>query len=57
VGYGKGYYDRFLKRCRTDCLKVGLSYFGPVETIPEAHDADIPLDCCITPEVIQTFNN
>ena len=26
VGYGKGYYDRFLKKCRKDCIKVGFSY-------------------------------
>jgi 5-formyltetrahydrofolate cyclo-ligase len=25
VGYGKGYYDRFLKRCRRDCMKIGFS--------------------------------
>ena len=35
VGYGKGFYDRFLKRCRPDCLKIGLSYFEPVDKIDE----------------------
>jgi 5-formyltetrahydrofolate cyclo-ligase len=24
VGYGKGFYDRYLKECRDDCLKIGL---------------------------------
>ncbi|HKP68681.1 MAG TPA: 5-formyltetrahydrofolate cyclo-ligase, partial [Pyrinomonadaceae bacterium] len=27
VGYGKGFYDRFLAKCREDCVKVGLCYF------------------------------
>ena len=27
VGYGKGFYDKFLSECRADCLKIGLSLF------------------------------
>ncbi len=50
VGYGKGFYDKFLSECRPDCLKVGLSYFPPVETIDDTGDHDIPLDIYITPE-------
>ena len=30
VGYGKGFYDKFLVECRADCLKIGLNYFAPV---------------------------
>lgn len=52
VGYGKGFYDRLLKNCRTDCRKIGLSYFSPVESIGDAQDFDIPLNFCITPEGI-----
>ena len=52
VGYGKGFYDKFLSRCRPDCLKVGLSLFPPVETIDDLDDYDIPLDICIMPERI-----
>lgn len=50
VGYGKGFYDRFLHRCKADCLKVGLSYFEPVEEISDVHAGDVRLDLCITPE-------
>jgi 5-formyltetrahydrofolate cyclo-ligase len=50
VGYGKGYYDRFLDRCRPDCLKVGLSYFPPVEAIDDIHAGDVALDLCVTPD-------
>lgn len=52
VGYGKGYYDKFLKNCRPDCRKIGLSYFAPVEKIEGLHDFDVKLDFCVTPEGI-----
>ncbi|MCU0239778.1 MAG: 5-formyltetrahydrofolate cyclo-ligase, partial [Pyrinomonadaceae bacterium] len=29
VGYGKGFYDKFLSQCRKDCLKIGVSFFEP----------------------------
>lgn len=49
VGYGKGFYDRFLRTCRSDCLKVGLSIFPPVEEIADVDDHDTVLDSVITP--------
>lgn len=49
VGYGKGMYDRFLNKCRAECVKVGLSYFPPVERIGDLDEYDIPLDLVITP--------
>lgn len=49
VGYGKGYYDRFLATCRPDCLKIGLSLFGPVEQIDDIELTDVRLDGCIIP--------
>lgn len=55
VGFGKGYYDRYLSRCRPDCLKVGLSYFEPVERIEDADEFDVPLDFCITPQQVYVF--
>jgi 5-formyltetrahydrofolate cyclo-ligase len=48
VGYGKGFYDRFLRKCRSDCVKIGLSYFQPVDEISGTHDGDITLDYAIT---------
>lgn len=40
LGYGGGYFDRFVHLLRPDCLKVALIYaFQLVETLPaEAHD-------------------
>jgi 5-formyltetrahydrofolate cyclo-ligase len=55
VGYGKGFYDRFLKQCRPDCLKVGLSYFDPIDTITDANEFDVPLNYCITPQKAYVF--
>lgn len=55
VGYGKGYYDRFLKRCRKDCMKVGFSYFDPVDQIDDINKFDIKLDFGITPDFIYQF--
>lgn len=52
VGYGKGFYDKFLKNCRSDCLKIGLSFFRPVDKIDDIHAGDIPLDRCVTPEFV-----
>ncbi len=52
VGYGKGFYDRFLKDCREDCLKIGLSYFAPVAEISDARDFDVKLDFIITPQTV-----
>lgn len=55
VGYGKGFYDRFLTQCRTDCIRIGLSWFGPVDAIDDLRPEDIPLHLCITPERIYAF--
>ena len=52
VGYGKGFYDRFLTNCRADCQKVGVSFFQPVERIDDIHDGDVQLDFCVTPAAV-----
>lgn len=56
VGYGKGYYDKFLKECREDVIKVGFSYFDPVALIEDINAFDVKLDHCITPQHIYNFN-
>lgn len=48
VGYGKGMYDKFLARCRKDCVKVGVSLFPPVDTIADISESDVALDLVIT---------
>ncbi|TKC04960.1 5-formyltetrahydrofolate cyclo-ligase [Pedobacter frigoris] len=53
VGYGKGFYDRFLNGIFT--VKVGLNFFAPVDVINDVHENDIALDLCITPDKIYFF--
>jgi 5-formyltetrahydrofolate cyclo-ligase len=54
LGFGKGFYDRFLSSLEQPILKVGFSFFTPEESIPvEAHD--IPLNYCITPDQVWEF--
>jgi len=55
VGYGKGFYDKYLAGCRKDCIKAGFSYFEPVDDITDAADFDVPLDLCITPQTVYVF--
>lgn len=54
LGYGKGFYDRFLSACRPDCLFVGLSFFPPESSIPSTIE-DIPLNYCVTPHTFYEF--
>ncbi len=47
LGYGAGFYDRFL--ANLDAIKVGFSFFPPVDALPvDRHD--IPLDHVIFPQ-------
>lgn len=48
IGYGAGYYDRFLTKLSTDCVTVGIAYdLQIVDRIP-AENHDIPMDKVIT---------
>lgn len=55
VGYGKGYYDRFLTQSNTHIVKIGFSYFDPIEQITDTNQFDVPLNFCITPQHIYEF--
>lgn len=55
VGYGKGFYDRFLAQCRRDVVKVGLGYFDPVARIADTNHFDVPLTIGITPTHLYEF--
>tara|TARA_B100001146_G_scaffold225213_1_gene247967 strand:+ start:53557 stop:54117 length:561 start_codon:yes stop_codon:yes gene_type:complete len=54
VGYGKGFYDRFLAQCRPDCINIGLSFFEAEARILH-ENMDFPLHYCVTPEKIYRF--
>lgn len=54
LGYGKGFYDKFLTKLNHKVLKVGLSYFPAERQVPfEIHD--VHLDACINPDEIILF--
>ena len=56
VGYGAGFYDGFLRKCRKETIKIGLSLFeAEQEPITDVHENDVKLDYCVTPERIYTF--
>lgn len=55
VGYGKGFYDRFLQDCRPDTLKIGVCLDEPVQRIDDVEAHDIPLDLCISPIGLHLF--
>jgi len=55
VGYGKGFYDRFLVQCSW-ATKVGFSLEEPLpEPITDINEYDMRLDYCITPTQIISF--
>jgi 5-formyltetrahydrofolate cyclo-ligase len=55
VGYGKGFYDRFLQLCKPDTLKIGLCLEEPIEMIEDVNDFDVKMDFCITPNKIYRY--
>lgn len=55
LGYGKGFYDRFLERCRKDVIRIGFSYFDAEPAIPGVDQFDVPLNYCLTPDAIYEF--
>jgi 5-formyltetrahydrofolate cyclo-ligase len=55
LGYGKGFYDRFLAQCSKNCKKVGLSFFGPESELIPCETWDIALDLVVTPDAVHRF--
>ena len=55
VGYGKGFYDRFLPKCAEDVIKIGFSYFEALDAIDDVNEYDVPLNYCITPMRVYEF--
>jgi 5-formyltetrahydrofolate cyclo-ligase len=55
VGYGKGFYDKYLALCHEETVTIGFSYFNAVDKIDDTNHFDVPLNYCITPESIYEF--
>lgn len=55
VGYGKGFYDKFLSECKPEVLKIGLSFFKSESIISDVLPTDIQLSMCISPTEVYKF--
>jgi 5-formyltetrahydrofolate cyclo-ligase len=56
IGYGFGYYDRFLKTIKNNHIKIGLAYdFQIVDKIPEEQH-DVPMDVIVTDDKVIQCN-
>ena len=55
VGYGKGFYDNLLSKCKPETIKIGLSFYPPEDKIDDVSENDVKLDFCVTPEEIIKF--
>lgn len=55
VGYGKGFYDQFLRECRPNTLRVGVSLEPVGPRITDAWAGDVRLHACLTPERLWRF--
>ncbi|SMG41945.1 5-formyltetrahydrofolate cyclo-ligase [Marivirga sericea] len=49
IGYGKGYYDRFLQKCSQDTLLVGINLAPLLDGSVFVDQYDIPMQYMITP--------
>ena len=55
VGYGKGFYDKFLSECKPNVVKIGLSFFEPEELIEDVFENDVKLNFCVSSNTILSF--
>ena len=54
VGYGYGYYDKFVSS--SNAKRVGLSFEEPIDLITDVNTFDCRLDYCVTPNNIYNFS-
>ena len=54
IGYGKGYYDRFLREIPAR-HRVGLTLSPPLDNIQFIENHDVPLSACIGPYLCEFF--
>ncbi len=57
LGYGGGFYDRYINQLRPDCIKIGLSFEFQIYGKLPITDYDRPMDIVITEERILRKTN
>jgi 5-formyltetrahydrofolate cyclo-ligase len=50
IGYGRGFYDKFLDACQPQILKIGLAFDTPTTEILAIESHDKPMDFIICPD-------
>lgn len=55
VGYGKGFYDRYLAHVSEQTIKVGVGFEDPISPIDDINSFDVPMDYLITPSGVISF--
>jgi 5-formyltetrahydrofolate cyclo-ligase len=55
IGYGKGFYDRFLSECKSNTKKIGLSLLPLSEEVIDSGATDVKLDGCAIPATFRLF--
>ena len=57
VGYGGGFYDRFLAQCRPGTQLIGLHVIDEplLESIADVLPTDVPLTACLSPGGVRRF--
>ncbi len=56
VGYGKGFYDRFLRKCSAQCIFIGLHFFDLESKIEDVLPTDVRLNAVVTPTKVFRFD-
>ncbi len=56
LGYGKGFYDRFLSKTRPSCIHIGICHSDVPHQIDDISEKDIALGYLISPEGLRTFS-
>lgn len=55
VGYGKGFYDVFLRQCKPNVQAIGLSFFEPLQQVISAEAHDVKLSGLLSPNQFYRF--
>jgi|TARA_B100001964_G_C14257956_1_gene613503 5-formyltetrahydrofolate cyclo-ligase len=56
IGYGHGYYDRFLKKLGKDAKKIGFAFeLQLIDKVPE-EKYDVPMDIIVTEKRVLKWN-
>ena len=56
LGYGKGFYDRFLSKTGPSCIHIGICHYDEPHQIDDIGEKDIALGYLISPEGLRTFS-